>query len=251
MWLYVMILLLIIGLFGLLGWMIKYKQYYGLISGFANRSEEEKKQLIQNGYPQKAGDILLLTAIVMLILLPIVFTSFLYFIEVQLGFMITLLMSGFIYLSKYEIPSKRKRSYIISSIISFLSLGLFITIFVIGYQNTELIMKETTFAIKGPYGDEWNFDDVTEIQLMNEMPEVTWKINGFGMSTASKGYFKVVGYGKSLLLIKKEGPYIYMKVNDQLIFINGDTAEETQEWYEELKRRVNEGSSGTVLLLSN
>jgi hypothetical protein len=244
MWLYMMILLITIGLFGLLGWMIKYRQYYGLISGFANRSEKEKEQLIQNGYPQKTGDILLLTAMVMLLLLPIAFTSFPYFIEVQLGFMITVLMGGFIYLSKYEIPSKRKRSYIISSIIAFLSLGFVITIFVIGYQNTDLIIKETTFEIKGPYGNEWNLDDVTEIQLMNEMPEVTWKINGFGMATVSKGYFKVVGYGKSLLFIIKEGPYIYMKVNDQPIFINGDTVEKTREWYEELKRKVSEESSG-------
>ena len=82
----------------------KEKGGYGLISGFANRPKEEQEQLISNGYPQKMGGLLIVTAIGMIILLPLMFTSFKYVMEVQFGFMIVFLLGGIIYLSKYEVP---------------------------------------------------------------------------------------------------------------------------------------------------
>jgi len=106
---YIGIQVFVIGLFFLLGWAICYKEQYGLLSGFNGRSEEEQKQLIENGFPQKTGLLLIWTAVGMLILLPLVFTSFPYAIEVQYGFMIIFILGGFIYLTRYELPHNGKK----------------------------------------------------------------------------------------------------------------------------------------------
>jgi Domain of unknown function (DUF3784) len=226
--------LFVIALFSVLGWAIRYKKTYELISGFAGRSEEEKAELIRNGYPQKNGTLLLLTAAGMLILLPLSFTSFTYTMEVQFGFMMIFLIGGMIYLSQYEVPRKRKRSYWISSILMVAVFALIGGLSFIGYQKNELIVSKNSFQITGMYGDTWKRDKIETVELLDEMPEVTWKINGFGLSTKAKGVFKVKGYGRSLLFIEKESPYIYVSVDDQHLFINGGSPEETRLWYEEL-----------------
>lgn len=137
MGLYIGIQIFVIGLFFLLGWAIRYKQQYGLLSGFNGRSEEEQKELIENGYPQKTGLLLIWTAAGMLILLPLVFTSFSYAIEVQYSFMLIFMLGGFIYLTKYELPKKRKRSYWISSLVAIVVVGFISVLMFFGIKKVN------------------------------------------------------------------------------------------------------------------
>lgn len=239
MWVLFIVELLIIALFLLMGWAIKKKQAYWLISGFNTRPEKEQRQLIENGLPQKTGTLMYITGIGMIILLPLLFTPFKYAMELQFGFMLIFMMGGLIYLSKYELPQKRKMSYFIS-----ISLSLFLFAFVgglafLGYQDFDLKVKEESFEISGVYGDEWNFTEIEKLELIEEMPEVTSKTNGFGMSGVAKGYFRVTGYGKSLLFIEKgTSPYLYIKVKNKQIFINSNNSQETPEWYEQINKKL-------------
>lgn len=241
MWFLFAIELFVILLFFFLGWLIYYRKKYGLISGFLNRSKEEQEQLIMNGYPQKTGFLLMYTAIGMLILLPLCFTPFKYTIEIQFGFMLLFLLGGFVYLSKYEVPKKRKRSYWISSsifviVVSFVSILTFF-----GYQDFELVIDDHQFTITGVYGDNWEINEIEQIQLFDEMPKVKWKENGFGLQTLAKGYFTVEDYGSSLLFIHKDSsPILYIKVNNKNIFLNGKTSEQTKNWYQQLSDEIQE-----------
>lgn len=88
------------------------------------------------------------------------------------------------------------------------------------------------------YGDEWKINDIHDVELMAQMPEVTIKSNGFAMGTIAKGKFRVKEYGSSLLFIHEQPPYIYIKVKDQSIFINGESPEETKDWYEMLTKKI-------------
>lgn len=227
----------VIGLFFLLGWFIRYKENYWLISGFASRSAEEQQQLIENGWPQKTGTLLMATAVGMLILLPLAFTPFPYALEVQIGFLVVFLLGGFIYVSRYEVVHKRKRSYWISSVLFVVVIGSIGVLAFFGYQPYELVVKEKTFEITGMYGDEWKMEDITRVELMENMPEVKWKVSGFALSTMSKGVFSVKDYGNSLLFLHKGGPYLYIQAKDTNIFINGKTPEQTLSWYEQVSRK--------------
>ncbi|WP_102272984.1 DUF3784 domain-containing protein [Cytobacillus massiliigabonensis] len=226
-------------LFILLGWAIRYKKAYWLISGFASRAEHEKKQLITNGSPQRTGMLLLSAGIGMLVLLPLLFTSFKYAVEVQIGFMLLYLLGGLVYLSKFEIPSKRKRSYTISIILFIAVIGSIGTLTVSSYQGYDLIVKNSRFEITGMYGDEWNLKDIKRIELMEEMPEVLARTNGVGLPALSKGHFKVKDYGKSLLFVQKgSSPYIYIELKSRKIFINDKDPKQTKNWHEKLQKKV-------------
>lgn len=239
MWVLIGVQLFTIGLFFLLGWAIRSKKAYSLISGFATRSPEEQQQLIENGFPQKTGALLQITAVGMLLLLPLVFTGFKFAMEFEFGFMLLFLLGGFVYLSKFEIQKKRKRSYILSTSIFVVITGFVVGLYILGYQEYELITKDRSFKITGMYGNEWEIKDIKRIELLEEMPKVTSKQNGFGLATLAKGYFTVTGYGRSLLFIKKDyPPYLYIELSDKKIFINNDNPDITKQWYDELNTAV-------------
>lgn len=235
MWLLFFIQLMVVLIFLLIGWGIVKKEAYGLISSFRSRPKEVQEELIQNGYPQRTGKLLIGTALTLLVLLPLLFTPFPYAMEVQIGVMVVLLLGGFIYLSKYEIPKKRKKSYIISTSVAVVTFGFLFAIFYLGFQEAELAVKEETFEISGVYGDHWDYENITQVELLEEMPEVLIRTNGYGMQTLSKGHFKVKGYGSSLLFIYKgHSPYLYIKTKDDNIFINSKDAQQTKDWYHQL-----------------
>ncbi|MGD6777195.1 DUF3784 domain-containing protein [Sutcliffiella horikoshii] len=233
--------LTVVLIFLLIGWAIVKKEAYGLISSFRSRPKEEQEELIQNGYPQKTGKLLIGTSIVLLIMLPLLFTSFPYAMEVQIGVMVVLLLGGFIYLSKYEVPKKRKKSYIISTSIAVVTFVFLFVVSYLGFQEAELTLRENSFEISGVYGDEWRFEDITQVDLVEEMPEVYLRTNGYGMQSISKGHFKVKDYGSSLLFIYKgNSPYLLIKTNDDTIFINSKDAEKTKDWYYQLVEQSGE-----------
>jgi hypothetical protein len=232
MTLFIGIQLFIILLFLFFGWAIVKKGWYWLISNFNGKSKDEQQQLIKNGYPQRVGKLMAATAVGMAILLPLSFTSFSYSLEVQFGFMIIFLLGGLIYLSKYEIKEKRKRSYIFSSLLAIGTIGFIVGLSYVGYQDFELKNYEDSFEITGMYGGEWDYTEIRRVELLEKMPEVTWKQNGFGLATMSKGEFKVTEYGSSLLFIHKgSSPYLFIETDHDKIFINSKSAAQTKEWH--------------------
>lgn len=239
MWGLLAIHISVILLFLILGWSVRKKEGYWLISGFASRPKEEQEELIGKGYPQKIGSLLIITALGMLILLPLMFTSFKYAMEVQFGFMIIFLMSGMIYLSKYDVPKKRKRSYIISISLFIVIIGGISALSYFSYQGYDLETKEKTFEITGMYGNEWKYEDIISFELMEKLPEVTVRTNGVGLPTLSKGHFKVKGFGSSLLFIQKgASPYLYIELKDKKIFINDKNPEQTKIWFEQISDKA-------------
>lgn len=234
-----LIQLLLIVLFLIPGLIILKKKAYWLISGFNGRPKDEQEQLIKNGYPQMNGRLLVGTSIGMTILLVLNFTPFQYVLEAQFIFMLVFLLGGTIYNSRFEVPEKRKRSFLISSITSLITVVALIVIFTLGYQNSELVMNDDTFEITGLYGDEWGYTAIEKVELLEEMPNVGVRTNGFGLPTFSKGHFKVTDYGSSLLFIHHDyNPILYIKLTDKQVFINSKESAQTKSWYEELNKRI-------------
>lgn len=239
MWGLVAIQVIIAFVFFILGWAVRFKKAYYLISGFSSRPETEQQQLIANGSPQKTGSLLIITAVVLLLLLPLNFTSFIYAMEVQFGGMLFMLLGGFIYLSKYEVASKRKRSYTISTVIFVVVFGSVAALSIFSYQANELKVQQDHFEITGMYGDEWKITEIKSLELMEEMPKVTARTNGVGLPTLSKGHFRVNDYGSSLLFIHKgSAPYLYIELENKHIFINAQDPLKTKAWYEALKEQL-------------
>jgi hypothetical protein len=90
------------------------------------------------------------------------------------------------------------------------------------------------------YGDEWKFEEIKKVELLEKMPKVTSKQNGSGTASTAKGVFSVKGYGNSLLFIKKGASVkiIYIETEENKIFINGKNTNETAKWFNNLQKYI-------------
>lgn len=220
-------------------YLFKKQKDFTFLSGFSNRPDEEKQYLKESGYLTAISNvfftsfwILLITFIVGLFPIPWAF-------EIGFSIFIVHLMISLVWVQRYEVPHKRKKMY---WVMGFISAGTIIFIAVItslGFINkTEIHVHEDTLEVTGMYGVEWDLSDIERVELLDELPEVLIRMNGFSMPGVLKGHFKLEEpYGHGLLFVQgNEEPYLAIFTSDNYMIINRKENEETLNIYEQLQK---------------
>ncbi len=215
----------------------KRKDYF-LLNGYENRPKEEKEYLQQSGYLEANGKLFIYTF--WLLLLTFITGFFPVSIGFEIGislFLITLL-GGLVWVQRYEVPHKRKKMRLITGSIAVGTIVLVGWIAFDGLIDNTFIVTEDTFEVKGSYGFEWEIDEITDVQVLNELPDVRMRTNGTSLGGVSKGKFRLKDpYGSGRLLIQngtKTNDVLYVETNDDFVMISRHTDEETRALYEEL-----------------
>lgn len=222
-------------------YLIVKKKEYGLISGFSNRPKEEQEYLIENGYIDKLGEVLLYTFYSLVLVVVLTVFRVPYGIEIGFGLLIAIVLGGLIYCQRFEVPHKRKKYTWMYSIFSFVTLSLIVVVYSVGNLDNEIMVEGNQFVITGMYGEEWDIKEIEEVKLLAKLPEVLSKKDGFNTDTVQKGNFELEEpYGKGRLFIKGEnGPFLYVNLNDGYVLLNRDNSQETKELYELLREKMN------------
>lgn len=123
-------------------------------------------------------------------------------------------------------------------VVSVLTIILMMLYFELYRFNMKII--DNSVKINAPlYGIEFNVEDIEKVEIVDKL-KVKLRINGIGMDEYSVGNFNVEGYGKCKLYIYNDvKPYILIKSNDEIIFINGENEEETLRYYNEFIAVIN------------
>lgn len=235
----IIIQLLVFILIGISGWAIKFKAQYGLISGFISRSKEEQDELIANGYPQKTGSLLFYTSIISIIILmlSLIFENLLF---LSMMFFVVVMLGGMFYLSKYETTKKQKKSKWISGLIFIFILFIIVGFYLFNWGGFSVNIEEE-LEVTGMYGFTTSYEEINNLQLVEEMPSIKIRTNGIGLAHLSKGYFKLENGEKVKLFIYHDTPpYIYFETIDGPVYMNSFNSDETKQWYEQLQEKVNE-----------
>lgn len=227
-------------IYGGITYLIVKKKEYSLISGFLNRPKEEQEYLIKNGYMEAMGRFFKITfylfALAFLLgLLPIP-----YGFEVGITIFLLVLLVGMVWLQKYELPKKRKKMYWVTSSISIALFAFISGITIYGFSGNKVMIHNGTFEVSGMYGIEWKIADIESVELLDELPKVITKSNGFATSELLKGRFRLEDpYAGGLLFIKeKKAPYLYITTNSDYLILNRDDPKETLQLYKELKLSI-------------
>ena len=86
------------------------------------------------------------------------------------------------------------------------------------------------------YDFSFGMDEVEEVETISKMPDVT-KTNGASDINLLLGNFKISGYGKSKVYVKKDvEEIVVIKLKDMNVFITGNSVEESEEYYRGLRR---------------
>jgi len=59
-----------------------------------------------------------------------------------------------------------------------------------GLKEDKLIFESQALVFEGHYAETLVPSEIQSIELVDQLPQITFKINGFGMGTVRKGYFR-------------------------------------------------------------
>ncbi|NLL90445.1 MAG: hypothetical protein GX226_05020, partial [Dehalococcoidales bacterium] len=109
-----------------------------------------------------------------------------------------------------------------------------------GEIRMTMVNENNTIEIQASiYGYQFDADDIISIDMIDDIPG-GMRTNGVSTERYSLGNFNIDGYGKSKLYIKRNSPYIAIELEDLYVFINGETKEQTQDYYNELQGLIGE-----------
>ncbi len=199
---------LIVGLiFIALGFLVRV--YPGMLAGYNTMSAERKKNIDIEGLTRfmRNGLILMGLAIILLYLvLRWIDWSYLanmvIILVVLTGSVILFLTSG-----KYDHnPEKKSRSHYIVLGIVLLLLG---GVFFYGFMTTKTQINGNMIRFTGMYGKEMHVSEIAEVELMDTIPRIVIRTNGFSLGPVHKGNYRLEEFGKCRLYINSgKGKYV-------------------------------------------
>ena len=142
----------------------------------------------------------------------------------------------------YNLATKKGRliTYGTNIFVAVSVLTIILMMLYFGLYGFNMKIIDNSVKINAPlYGIEFNVEDIEKVEIVDKL-KVKLRINGIGMDEYSVGNFNVEGYGKCKLYIYNDvKPYILIKSNDEIIFINGENEEETLRYYNEFIAVIN------------
>jgi hypothetical protein len=81
-----------------------------------------------------------------------------------------------------------------------------------GFSPNTIRVSADTLEITGPYGETIRASDIASVTVIDSLPDIKLKKNGFAVGRIAKGYFLVRGGETVKLLVDGEGgPYLRIK----------------------------------------
>lgn len=96
--------------------------------------------------------------------------------------------------------------------------------------------------ISGAYGTSFKYAEINQVQLLEELPEISLRTNGISLGPINKGHFKLEdGSSVMLFLRNTKPPFIHITFNSDRkpIIINSGDPASTNQIYQELSARIN------------
>tara|TARA_B100001115_G_C15752012_1_gene367808 strand:+ start:240 stop:950 length:711 start_codon:yes stop_codon:yes gene_type:complete len=107
------------------------------------------------------------------------------------------------------------------------------TLLIYGDQNIDFVVQDQEVHISGMYGADFKIDGIESFRLVDELPPISSRLNGYAMDPVFKGYFRTkTGDKVKLLVLSKASPllYIQLKNGEEIYFVpEGRSAEKEFE----------------------
>lgn len=216
----------------------RYKCYW-LISGYNTSSKKEKENVDIENLGKHMGRLCYLIAFSIWIIALLV-----YFFEIYIGILIMLMVIMiFVYVLYMQRFDHNKGSGTDKGIIYFIGgvvLVVSILVFSFGQSPNEVSTNEGKIIISGSYGIIIKNENINSIELIESMPKVAFKSNGYSNGLGKKkGEFKLEGDRMANLYIEsKDGPYIKITLDKYDVYINYKDKELTNYIYKILDSQI-------------
>jgi hypothetical protein len=106
----------------------------------------------------------------------------------------------------------------------------------ISSREPNIIVQNDGVKITGFYGETITFNDIKSVELIDKLPAIKLRINGFGLGAVLKGDFLLEEVGNAKLFVNSfSGTYIKLQKNDgRYIFIGLKDSQRTMNYYNQI-----------------
>ncbi|MFA7660832.1 MAG: DUF3784 domain-containing protein [Anaerovoracaceae bacterium] len=106
-------------------------------------------------------------------------------------------------------------------------------------QETEVSFLDEGLEIHGIYGDVYRWEEMNNVQLLEELPNIEVRTNGSAVGSKLKGNFRTTEFGAVKLFVDADvPPFIYFERDDTRIIFNYVDAEDTKTTYQQIKAKA-------------
>lgn len=115
--------------------------------------------------------------------------------------------------------------------------GVFI---VYSMRAPSIQVEDSLLTVSGNYGVTVPLSSIERAELIEELPVVELRTNGFSLHGVRKGYFRLEGIPKALFFLQStKAPYLVIYRGDDVpIFINRSATVETRTLYDQIKQTI-------------
>jgi hypothetical protein len=102
----------------------------------------------------------------------------------------------------------------------------------------RVVVDASGFEVKTPlYGHRWAAAEIASVELLQRLPRVIARTNGFAGAGSLRGWFKVEGLGKGRLYVDLgTAPYLLVRLRDgSFAIVNSPDPRRTAALYEQLR----------------
>lgn len=209
-----------------IGFMVTEKNAKYLLAGYNTMKEEDRKKVDIKAYLLYFKKFHIFFGVSFTVLGVIL----VYFVSENAGgiFLAVYPILAYIYFliasSKYAKELSKKRNNIgIAVLIT--TLIFVVALLVYGFRESKIVIESEVVTIEGFYGETLAKDEIRSIELVDQLPVITLRTNGFALGSIRKGYFKTKGgeivklilnsdLRPFILLTKTDGEKIYYSAKD-------------------------------------
>lgn len=125
---------------------------------------------------------------------------------------------------------KTKLNYIVPGLVLAFVIGLKIY----GFFPSKILFDNDSVRFSGMYGIEVDISDIANVNLVDNIPAIKIRNNGFSFGPVRKGLFNLDEFGNSRMLIHSENPpYLIISISTgEKIIINFNNKNVTKDIYD-------------------
>ncbi len=119
---------------------------------------------------------------------------------------------------------------------------LFVTVmFARETKESKIILHSNMIEFQGSYGEQVSQSDILSVELIDHLPKITMRTNGFSSGSIKRGYFKTSeGERIKLILNADTSPYMLFTKNNGGKIYFAAKEKPTEELYNEIRTQLPE-----------
>ncbi len=224
------------------------RKYPNLIAGYNTLPEHQKKKVDIDGLSAHMRNVFIGMGILIMLSNPFLdffglkdYGGFSFMIIVLLGTLF-MFINAQTFQNKSEYTESKKVFRTILLVAFFVIVGVFTYRLIDqGTATPEIQISKDHITISGMYGTK---STIMGIALLDTLPRIGKKTNGFNFGPVLKGNFRLEQFGPSKLYLESsQGPFIFIKTStEEPIIINFKSKEDTKDLYKELNLSLQNGT---------